>query len=161
LYLPFDFYRPSFCTDTVSAYSIKGIQRKSSEAVFLIFFIVASLLISYFFPQAAFGTTSRQKYFNAEACYNDLKQSKVRIKYRHNWLKCISKFQNVYKSNPSDPWAPAGLYMSGKMYHELYRYSRKTSDKKEAVDIFERVIGRYPKSKYKEKSDRFVNEKSF
>jgi len=152
LYLPFDFYRPSICAGTVNAYSIKGIQKNPSKAVFLIFFIFVSLFISYFFPQTAFGNTSRQKYFNAEACYNDLKQSKVRIKYRHNWLKCITKFQNVYTSNPSDPWAPAGLYKSGKMYHELYRYSRKPSDKKEAVDIFERVIGRYPKSKYKEKS---------
>ncbi|MCJ7773552.1 MAG: hypothetical protein MUP22_10525, partial [Desulfobacterales bacterium] len=42
--------------------------------------------------------------------------------------------------------------MSGKLYQELYNRSRKTSDKKEAIDIFERVISRYPNSKYKQKS---------
>jgi N-acetylmuramoyl-L-alanine amidase len=152
LHFSFKFYTPFIRNDTAGYNSVKSIQKKSWAAVFLLSIFVFSLFASFLYSSQAFADTSRRKYFNAEACYNDLKQSKKRIKYRHNWLKCINKFQSVYKSNPSDPWAPAGLYMSGKLYHELYKYSRKTSDKKEAVDIFERVVSRYPRSKYKKKS---------
>jgi N-acetylmuramoyl-L-alanine amidase len=150
--LSFNFNRHYISSNTSSPGLSIAISLKSTLTVILVSFVVLSLFAGLFFPKPAFATTSRRKYFNAEACNNNLKQSKKRIKYRHNWLKCINKFQNVYKSDPSDPWAPAGLYMSGKMYQDLYRYSRKSSDKKEAVDIFERVISRYPRSKYKQKS---------
>ncbi|MCD6271828.1 MAG: N-acetylmuramoyl-L-alanine amidase, partial [Deltaproteobacteria bacterium] len=71
------------------------------------------------------------------------------MKYRENWLACINKFNAVYRHNPSGPWAPAGLYMSGRLYAKLYKYSYKKSDKKEAIDIFKRIIKRFPKSRYR------------
>jgi len=119
---------------------------------FLILLLFITLFNIFPFSSSVHAASSKQKYFDAEACYKDLKQSKVRIKYRHNWLKCIQKFESAYKSNPSDPWAPVSLYMSGKMYKELYRHSRKTSDKKKAIDKFEYLIQRYPQSKYSKKS---------
>ena len=152
MFLSFNFYKPVICNNTVSTGFINGVQNIASKLIPLLSFSIICLFASHFLSYTAFADTPRQQYFNAEACYNDLKQSKTRIKYRHNWLKCTNKFQDVYKNNPSDPWAPASLYMSGKLYQELYNRSRKTSDKKEAIDIFERVISRYPNSKYKQRS---------
>lgn len=152
MFLFFNFYRPFIRNNIVNTVSIKGIQEIASKSNRVLTFLIIYLFACLFLPHSTLATTSRQQYFNAEACYNDLKQSKIRIQYRHNWFKCINKFQEVYKSNPSDPWAPAGLYMSGILYQELYTRSRKASDKKEAIDIFERVISRYPSSKYKQKS---------
>ncbi len=42
--------------------------------------------------------------------------------------------------------------MSGELYGKLYKLSSKASDRKEAIDIFERIIKQFPKSKYKGKA---------
>ena len=98
------------------------------------------------------ATTARQAYFQAESCYKKLRNSSVKIKYRDNWLRCIKKFQTVHRLDPDGPWAAAGLYMSGKLYKDLARRSGKKSDQQEAADIFERIIKRYPQSKYRSKA---------
>ncbi|MDO9565820.1 MAG: N-acetylmuramoyl-L-alanine amidase [Candidatus Desulfaltia sp.] len=103
-------------------------------------------------PDISSAVMARDKYIKAEACYNNLCKNPEKQKYRHNWLNCIEKFQAVYKHDPSDPWAAAGLYMSGKLYQELYKRSYKKSDKKEALDLFERIVKRFPESRYKYKA---------
>ena len=96
--------------------------------------------------------TPKQAYFKAEACYKKLRNSPAKMKFRHNWLGCIEKFQTVYRLDSSGPWAPAGLFMSGKLYKELAKRSWKASDQQEARDIFERIIKRFPESKYRAKA---------
>jgi N-acetylmuramoyl-L-alanine amidase len=97
--------------------------------------------------------TAKQAYFNAESCYKQLRNSPAKIKYRDNWLRCIEKFQTVYRLDSNGPWAPAGLYMSGKLYSELAKLSWKESDQQEALDIFERISKRFPESKYHDKAE--------
>jgi N-acetylmuramoyl-L-alanine amidase len=104
-------------------------------------------------PSLVSAAKVRDKYYKAEACYKKLRHNPKKQKYRDNWLTCIDKFKAVYRYNPSGPWAAAGLYMSGKLYQELYTRSLKTSDKKNALDIYERIIQRYPKSAYKRKAE--------
>jgi N-acetylmuramoyl-L-alanine amidase len=99
----------------------------------------------------------RDLYFEAEACYRSLRQNPQKIKYRHNWMRCIKKFQSVTNQDPAGPWAAAGLYMSGKMYQQLSKFSGRKSDKKEALDIFERVVKRYPQSRYRQRADREID----
>jgi len=117
---------------------------------------ISLFLICCFFlfawPVESFADTAKDKYFKAEACYRKLKKSPRKQKYRENWLTCIKKFQAVYRHDPSGQWASAGLYMTGNLYHELYKRSYKNSDKKEAIDNFERIVKRFPKSAYKEKA---------
>ncbi|NIP22847.1 MAG: hypothetical protein GWO38_03250, partial [Phycisphaerae bacterium] len=48
-------------------------------------------------------------YHEAETCYRNLRQNSQKIKYRHNWMRCIQKFQSVHKQDPDGPWAAAGL----------------------------------------------------
>ncbi|MGB2928161.1 MAG: hypothetical protein WBB70_04525, partial [Desulfobacterales bacterium] len=98
------------------------------------------------------AVTAKNRYVKAESCYYELRKNPGSQKYRYNWLRCITKFQSVYKQSPSDPWAPAGMYMSGELYVELYKRSHRKSDKHEAIDVFRRVIKRYPKSRYRAKA---------
>ena len=93
------------------------------------------------------------KFFQAEACYYKLRDNPKKRKYRDNWLKCIDKFHDVYQQDPSGPWAAAGLYKSGELYQKLYKYSLKKSDKKDALDIYERVKKSFPRSEYRRKAD--------
>lgn len=119
-----------------------------SPGPILMAIVVVGCILVMLAPQVASAATAKSKYFQAEASYNTLKKSKKKY-YRHHWLACIKKFQRVYTHDPDGPWAAAGLYMSGKLYHKLYRYSGREADKKEAQDVFERVVKKFPKSRYK------------
>ena len=114
---------------------------------------IALLILVEAFLLAGFVLASpRDTYFEAETCYRNLRQNSQKIKYRHNWMRCIQKFQSVYKQDPGGPWAAAGLFMSGKIYQSLAKFSGNSADLAEARDLFERVVLRYPQSRYRQKA---------
>jgi N-acetylmuramoyl-L-alanine amidase len=114
---------------------------------------IAALILSLVFIFSAnLSAAPRDAYFDAEDCWRSLRQDSQKMKYRHNWMRCIKKYQSVYEQEPEGPWAAAGLYMSGKLYVELSRFSGLQSDKAEALDIFERIVKNYPKSRYRQKA---------
>lgn len=109
-------------------------------------------------PAEAASANPRHKYFRAEACYRNLKQDPAKMKYRHNWHSCIRKFESVYRADPDGPWAPAGLFMAGTLYSELYQHSYLASDLKEAVDVLQRIGKRFPQSAYRPKAESLLEE---
>jgi len=116
------------------------------------FYLLACFVIFLAWPQKVSATTAEDKYYQAEACYSKLTSNSKRQQYRDQWLICIEKFQEVYRIDPTGRWAPAGLYMSGELYKKLYNLSYKESDKREALDIFKRIIKRFPESQYRKKA---------
>ncbi|UCH23247.1 MAG: N-acetylmuramoyl-L-alanine amidase [Deltaproteobacteria bacterium] len=106
------------------------------------------------------AASARDLYFQAEASYQELKKNPAKRKYRHNWLPCINKFQAVYKYDPTGSWAAAGLYMTGTLYRELYKFSANPSDKKEALDNFERLIKQFPNSGYRDRASEAIRSLS-
>jgi N-acetylmuramoyl-L-alanine amidase len=116
-------------------------------------------------PPYAAALSSKDKYLVAESCYKKLRQVSSRQKYRDQWMMCISQYQDVFRNNPNDPWAAAGLFMSGVLYHELFKMSGLQSDQREAADTFQRIIKRYPSSRYKQKAiehlDKVVADKKY
>ncbi|WP_435548728.1 N-acetylmuramoyl-L-alanine amidase [Desulfobacterium sp. N47] len=104
--------------------------------------------ILLFQPCLSSAGDAKTGYFRAEGAYKSLRNNPARQKYRQFWLECIDKFQKVYREDPSGPWASASLYMAGNLYIELHKRSLKSSDKNEAIDIFERITKRFPDSKY-------------
>ncbi|MFO7962409.1 MAG: N-acetylmuramoyl-L-alanine amidase [Desulfobacterales bacterium] len=96
--------------------------------------------------------TAKDRYFKAERCYKKFRGSPPARQIRERWLVCIDAFQDVYRMNANGPWAAAGLYMSGKLYWELYRELKFEPDKTEAIDIFDRIVKRYPDSRYKQRA---------
>lgn len=109
-------------------------------------------------PAAGFSQTPRDLFFKGETCCKQLRQNPLKMKYRENWLRCIEAFGSAYRENPSGPWAAAALYKTGELYQELYRCSYKQSDLTEALDIFERVSKRFPKSSYKSRADAKIRK---
>lgn len=105
-------------------------------------------------PAGVSAESAESKYYKADACYKALRKNAAKQKYRHNWMNCIEKYQEAYYHDPSGPWAAAGLFMSGKLYYALSVHSGLTSDIREARDIFERVIKRFPQSRYKGRSEK-------
>ena len=124
--------------------------------------IITFILLLYFpagllWTASSEALTPKQMYIQAEGCYKQLRHSRQKQKYRHNWLRCIDKFERVYRQEPSGPWAAAGLYQSGKLYLELAKHSGKKSDLQKAHDIFGRIVGEFPKSRYKAKASSNID----
>jgi len=121
----------------------------------LFIFATTLLILSQgFIFSANVAAAPRDTYFDAEDCWRSLRQNSQKMKYRHNWMRCINKYQSVCEQEPEGPWAAAGLYMSAKLYLQLARFSGKQSDKQEAIGIFERIIENYPNSRYRQKADQ-------
>lgn len=106
------------------------------------------------------ASTAKEKYAQADSCYHKLLNSPEKQKVRQNWIRCIEEYQGVYKSDPDGPMASAGLYMVGYLYDELYRVSKKNADKKEAIDCYQRIIKRYPKSSHTPKAKAAIDRLS-
>ena len=107
-------------------------------------------------PAAA--DSAKELYFQAEACSRKLYDNAKKQKYRTNWLNCIDKSQRVYRKDPQGPWAAAGLYLSGSLYRDMYRQSGNSDDIREAIDHFERILKRFPRSGYADKAKRGITE---
>ena len=117
-------------------------------------FVAAALALLAFWGVAATAEAAgaREKYIQAERAYRELRHAPQKQKYRHPWLHCIEKFEAVYRRDPKGPWAAAGLYMAGTLYRELHKHSFRETDLREAADIFQRIVKRYPKSRYADKA---------
>ncbi|OQY12671.1 MAG: hypothetical protein B6I31_02720 [Desulfobacteraceae bacterium 4572_19] len=127
--------------------------------------MVSLILLSFFVLLAIMGSTSfalspKDTYLSAESYYKALRNNTAKQKYRDNWFFCIAKYQEVYKLDPKGPWAAAGMYMSGKLYLELYHQSKKELYKNRSVDIFQRVKNKYPKSRYSKLAKKELQKKS-
>jgi len=124
---------------------------KTAKKRFITSIILLILFLIMLFPSLS-AADPRDTYFDAEACYRSLRQNPAKIKYRHNWMRCIKKYQSVHNQDPAGPWAAAGLYRSAQMYQDLAKFSGRESDKKEALDIFQQIVASYPKSRYRQKA---------
>ena len=123
----------------------------------IIFRISCLVIFAVLWSSVSSAITVKDKYFKAEACYKRLRHNPEKQKRRDCWLSCIEKFKGVYKYDTSGPWAAAGLYMAGHLYAELYKHSRNKSDKDESIDIFQRIIKRFPKSRYQKKAKTAIS----
>ncbi len=119
------------------------------------FFLLLLLVITgwcLLIPDDLGAATAKQQYLNANQAFRQLQKNPEKQKYRENWLKCINSFQNIFLKMPNNPWSAAAMYRSAELFLELHKHSYKTQDKQEAVDLFQRVTRRYPKSAYREKA---------
>ena len=137
---------------TNSQFSINPCTIMLNKKNILFCLLICCYALAVLWPCTSFAIMAKDKHFKAETCYKKLRNNPQKYKYRHNWLRCIEKFQAVYKHDPKGPWAAAGLYMSGELYGKLYKVSLRKSDRKEAINIFERIVKQFPKSKYKGKA---------
>ena len=113
---------------------------------FLVCTLIFTLTIGL--PSNGWGTTPKVHYLNADSCYQTLRKDPKLKKYRHHWLNCIDRFEQVYTQEPHNPWAAAGMYRAAQIQLELYKYSKLERDRSEASDRLNRITNRYPESLY-------------
>ena len=115
---------------------------------FLVGALIFTLGIGLSLPSTGWGSTPKADYLNADSCYQTLRKDPNLKKYRHHWLNCIDRFEQVYTHEPHNPWAAAGMYRAAQIQLELYKYSNLERDRSEATDRLNRITNRYPESLY-------------
>ena len=105
-------------------------------------------------PIAAAAVSVETRFFEAETCQRELEADARRQQYRHHWLRCIDKFNAVYRQEPDGRWAAAGLFRAGALYLQLGRRSGLSADHQEGLDLLQRLVRRFPSSAYRAKANR-------
>lgn len=117
----------------------------------------------FFRPDAAFpGQPNIDFMFqNAKNQYAALFSSPKKLGDRTEWESVVSKFRLVIKASPSSARAADSVYTIGLIYKNLYRRSRSTADRNEALASFNLLMGRYPKSPLIANAKRHVGDIQF
>jgi N-acetylmuramoyl-L-alanine amidase len=101
--------------------------------------------------------SAAEKYKTGESCYRNLQQDSSKLKYRHNWIRCIDNLYDSYLADPNGPKAAAGLFMTGKLYADLYKYSDRKSDLVSARTMYERTNDKFPDTRYGVKAGLLID----
>jgi N-acetylmuramoyl-L-alanine amidase len=101
---------------------------------------------------------AQQKYYQTAACYKELRKNPDKQQFRNEWLQCINFSEDIYKLDPNGLWATAGLYLTGHLYDKLYRHSGKKSDYEQAEHYFQKLLKRFPVSKYRDRTFKALRE---
>ncbi|MBI4620913.1 MAG: N-acetylmuramoyl-L-alanine amidase [Desulfobacterales bacterium] len=109
--------------------------------------ILCSILIVLILISHVFADVGEREYQEAYQTFKSLEVSKAKRMSRTNWIYCAGKFENIYKKYPKASRTDDAVYMAGKVYQSLYRYSNKESDLNKAIQLYQRMIESYPESK--------------
>lgn len=119
---------------------------------FSYFFLFLILAVSLFQPVAnplfAANTAKvdsvKERYQQAKFYYNQLETNSTLGNNRENWVKGSSNFRRIYLSSPKSEYAPACLYMLGKMYHQMYKKFNTGIDLGESLSYYRDTTSLFP-----------------
>ena len=87
-------------------------------------------------------------YRQAKSEYDRLARSSRLRTHRTAWVRVIKRFRKVYLTYPNDKKvAPKALFMMARCYSELYGYSGAGKDIREAIERYQVMVERFPKSR--------------
>jgi len=123
------------------------IHRSTFIRYVLIPLLLSLLLVLFFVPfnQAAnkSSNSARALLKKAQACKKTLSRSAAKRRYRHNWERCIKKYEGVYKAFPDTDEAARAMFAAAGLWTNLYGYSSRGSDIDRAVSLYREVVTRY------------------
>ena len=100
-------------------------------------------LISFQKPPVCSASSAGILLQKARACTKQLYQSSRKKKYRHNWERCIRRYERVYRAFPETDEAARALYGAGELWAYLYRYSNRDSDLEKAISLYGELVEKY------------------
>lgn len=116
--------------------------------------IVAVTLLTAWCCGPAWSATAQSKFYAADRCLTQLQKNPKQQKYRDHWLTCVRKYLAVYRHDPHGPWAAAGLYYAGTTYGELHKRSFLAEDRRDALELLDKVVRYFPDSRYKPRAQK-------
>ncbi|MDY6950848.1 MAG: N-acetylmuramoyl-L-alanine amidase [Thermodesulfobacteriota bacterium] len=107
---------------------------------------------------AAAAVAGEEEYREAELAFQRLQKDPHKQKDRLNWILCIKRFRSVYRAHPEGPQADDALFMTGRVYSELYKSFSNLRDRQEALDYYVRLLKRFPHSPYRSEARKAISE---
>ena len=107
---------------------------------YVLSFVVFLLFVSFQQEVYASANSAGVLLQKARACKQQLYRSAAKKKYRHNWERCIIRYEKVYKGFPSTDEAVHAMLGAGELWAYLYRYSSKNSDIDKAISLYRELV---------------------
>lgn len=128
-------------------------------AFFLLLFVFSSFLFANPSPaHSKISSEAAKQLKEADRSRHSLEDSEKRKKYRHNWMRCIRRYKEIYTRYPKSNEAAWALYQAGRLYRGLYRYSRTPSDLDEAVALFKRLTEEFETHRLADDAQYLIGE---
>jgi N-acetylmuramoyl-L-alanine amidase len=113
----------------------------------LVSFLLSPFFVLFFTPfsQAAVSSSNSARVLlqKARVCQKELYGSKFKKKYRHNWERCLKRYERVYKAFPDTNEAVHAMYAAGRLWAGLSGYSGRNADIDRAVSVYRKLVKRY------------------
>ncbi len=119
----------------------------------IIFSSLLVLALVFSAPSSASATQHRQyngeaelgaHYQQAKFFYNQLKTNANLAASRDNWLKGAGNFRRIYLAEPKSDFAPACLFMLGRIYFDMYKAFGRGIDLGESISYYRDVGSLFP-----------------
>ncbi len=112
-----------------------------------IFFFLLLFFLTGLGEYGAIASPSSDKALlqKARSCANYLYKSPAKKKYRHNWDRCIKRYERIYKASAGSDEAAYAMFEAGKLWTNLYRYSSRRSDLEMALSLYREIVDTYKK----------------
>ena len=114
----------------------------------IIFFLVLPFAFALY-PPIADGDQTANDYQHAQLSFERLLKDPQKQKSRYYWIACIKRFRSVYSGRPNGPRADDSLCMTARLYARLYELSCSPQDRQQALDYYNRLLKRFPKSPFR------------
>lgn len=111
-----------------------------------LFILFISFVISLPGPSPILGDTSKEPAAllkEADQIRKSLYSSPEKKKFRHNWLRVINLYRDIYTRYPKMDQTAWALYHSARLYTDLYFFSQKMEDVDEALGLHRRLVDEY------------------
>ncbi len=117
--------------------------------------IIFSSLLILSFVSAGFCSATQHRQYNGEGelgahyqqakfFYNQLKTNANLAASRENWLKGAGNFRRIYLAEPKSDYAPACLFMLGRLYFDMYKTFGRGIDLGESISYYRDVGSLFP-----------------
>jgi N-acetylmuramoyl-L-alanine amidase len=127
---------------------------KKITSCFLIVCVLCFGILSEAQARESRAKSVEAMYQKAQRSYYQLKSSRKKQAYRHQWMAAIKQFVAVYENYPSSPHAYKALFNVARLYHQLYGVARNSHDREKALHFYYKVISEF-------KADRLTDDALF
>mgnify|MGYP001345885101 CR=1 FL=1 len=124
----------------------------------LLFILLAFLFTNNFEAIAKTPESPSLMLQKADQCRRSLYSSAKKKKYRHNWLKCINRYERLINAFPGSDQAVWGIYHSARLYTGLYTYSGRSKDLDEAISLYSSIINGYKEHRLADDAQYCIGE---
>lgn len=133
-------------------------KRRACQTIVLVILASAFLLCGGSKTSFATPGSAARLLKQADTCRDRLFASAKKRKYRHNWMRCISRYERIFTRYPKSEAAPWALFKEADLYKRLYRYSGLSKDLETSIDLFKKVAKVYPNHRLADDAQYRVGE---